>query len=346
MSTEEKSHQDNSNNPSEKIKENPKKSPTLEFSFLGGLVLGLIIIFVNLGALFTLLLFFNFLLDSKKYNFDKIGLTRLGKNKHFSLCGAFSCVDNWYYSFGANLAILLVLYFQEIVITSKWMKETFVKRALGDLFFYPKYLLRLFALFNICMSIMLYQPMNFEDFEIYPKLNLSEYFHPAFLFIPFIMGGYLIFSSLYYNLYLNDELGICLFIKILRGVPVKIEGDYLWGYGIYRRVRSPFRAGAMLIFFSLSPKWDLGRALYTIIFCFAMYIEGINDDRYYFEKYEEYRKYMKEVPCRFYDLSFITGKKKRINNEDQENVNNNNKNNKDEDDNKNKRRRNNKKKQE
>ena len=195
-----------------------------------------------------------------------------------------------------------MLLFQEVVISSKWVRLTFIKRALGDLVLYPKYIIRFMSLFNFCMLNMLYQPMNFEDFDIYPKLNLSDYFHPIFLLFPLFCGLYLIFSSLYFNLYLNDELGIFLFIKIIKNQPIERLGDYLYGYNIYGRIRSPFRAGIMLLLLSFSPKWDLGRGLYTLLFWFALYVEGVNDDRFYFERYDAYKEYIRQV---------ITGKRKK-----------------------------------
>ena len=161
------------------------------------------------------------------------------------------------------------------------------------------------------MLNMLYQPMNFEDLDIYPNINLSDYFHPVFLLFIMATGVYLIFSSLYYHIVLNDELGAQLLYKIIKGEPVEIAGDYLYGNKIYTKVRSPFRAGFMLLILGFSPKWDLGRLEYTLLLWFALYVEGVNDDRYYFEKYDAYKQYIKYVPCRFFDFSFITGKKQK-----------------------------------
>ena len=311
----------------------------------GAFFLGIILILINIGAIVTLIIYLNFLIDSSKYNLDKIGFTRLSKNQHFSLCGAFSCVDSWYPSFFLNFIILFVLLFQEVVISSKWMQLTFVKRAIGDLLYFPKYLIRLMTLFNFSMINMLYQPMNFRDLEIYPKVNLTEYFHPLFLLIPLFIGLYLIFSSLYFNLILNDELGFCLLYKIIRGQPLPKLGGYLYGNNIYQKVRSPFRAGIMIILLSFSPLWDIGRCLYTLLFWFALYVEAINDDRFYFERYDVYKEYIKLVPDRFFNLEFLTGKKKKkleednINGKEEEKNENENKENK-------RRRKNNKKKQE
>ena len=305
--------EENINNKSAQNNKNQqeKKNKLIYLDGLGGFFLLIVIILVNIAAIITLIIFLNFLIDSKKYNFDFIGLTRLGKNTHFSLCSIFSCIDSWYSSFIFNLIIFFILLFQEVVMSSKWVRLTFIKRAIGDMLFYPKYVIRFMTFFNFCMLHMLYQPMNFDDIEVYPKLYLTDYFHPIFLLIPLIAGLYLIFSSLYFNLYLNDELGIFLFIKIIKGHPIDRLGDFLYGYNIYGRIRSPFRGGMMLILLGFSPKWDLGRALYTTLFWFALYIEGINDDRYYFEKYDAYKEYLRQVPCRFFDLSFITGKRKK-----------------------------------
>ncbi len=301
----------NSNEKEEKQQEKKVKKNLMYVDGFSAFFLLILIILVNIGAIVTLIIYLNFLIDSKKYNFDKIGLTRLGKNKHFSLCSLYSCVDSWVSSFIFNCVLCFIMLFQEVVISSKWMRVTFIKRALGDLQLFPKYCIRFMGLFNFSMLNMLYQPMNFDDVDVYPKLYLTDYFHPAFLLIPLAAGLYLIFSSLYFNLYLNDELGIFLFLKIIKGEPIEKLGDYLYGYNIYGRIRSPFRAGVMLILLGFSPKWDLGRALYTTLFWFALYVEGVNDDRFYFEKYDAYKEYMRQVPCRFFDLSFITGQRRR-----------------------------------
>ena len=301
-------------------KDNKKpKKHLIYINGIGAFFLLIIIILINIGAIITLIIYLNFLIDSKKYNFDKIGLTRLGKNTHFSLCSLYSCVDSWYPSFIFNLIILTILLFQDVVMSSKWVRLTFIKRAMGDLLFYPKYIIRFMTLFNFSMLNMLYQPMNFQDIEVYPKLNLTEYFHPIFLLIPLFFGLYLICSSLHFNLILNDELGIILFIKIIKGEPIERLGDYMYGYNIYGKIRSPFRAGIMLILLSFSPIWDLGRCLYTLMFWFALYIEAVNDDRYYYEKYDDYKEYFRKVPNRFFDFSFITGKKvKKVQIEDEQ----------------------------
>jgi len=130
----------------EQNKQSKEKEELIYISGFSAFFLVILIILVNIDTLVTLIIYLNFLIDSKKYNFDKIGFTRLGKNKHFSLCGSFSCVDSWY-PFFFNLIIFFILFFQEVVISSKWMRHTFIKRAIGDLMFFPKYVIRFITLF-------------------------------------------------------------------------------------------------------------------------------------------------------------------------------------------------------
>ena len=150
-------------NPKEENENNKKEETLTGFT---AFFLAILILLIIIGSIITVIIYLNFLLNSKEYNFDKIGFTRLGKNKHFSLCGLYSCVDSWYSSFTFNSMIMLILFFQEVVMSSKWVRYTFIKRAMGDLLFYPKYIIRFLSLFNFCMINMLYQPMNFEDLDV------------------------------------------------------------------------------------------------------------------------------------------------------------------------------------
>ena len=53
-----------------------------------------------------------------------------------------------------------------------------------------------------------------------------------------------------------------------------MPSEYAYGEGIYFKVRNPFRAGIMILIFSINTKWDLGRIVYFCLFCLCMYIEG------------------------------------------------------------------------
>ena len=90
----------------EHTEEKKTKKNIIYFSGLGSFFLSIIIIGDIIGAIITIIIYLNFLIDSKKYNFDGIGLTRLGKNTHFSLCSIYSCVDSWYSSFIFNLVVV------------------------------------------------------------------------------------------------------------------------------------------------------------------------------------------------------------------------------------------------
>ena len=108
----------NENKQKEEKKEKERK---YYISGISGFFLSFLIILINIETIITIIIYLNFLIDSKKYNFDRIGLTRLGKNTHFSLCSLYSCVDSWLSSFIFNLIIFFVLFFQEVVISSKWI---------------------------------------------------------------------------------------------------------------------------------------------------------------------------------------------------------------------------------
>ena len=327
-----KAHQ-NTSNFSENSKE-PKKEaqqstnvsseesnyPSYSYSILNCTTLGLILIVCIFGSLFELVVFLNFNVDHPVYNLDFMNITRAGKNKVFSLCGVYSCIDNWYFSFFMNIAILFIIHVQEVVLNSKYIRRTFVKRAGNYLFYYPKYIFHLVNTFLRIMLHMLYQPMHYDKLSIYPQLDLREYFHPIFLVIPGVVGLYFIFTSLIFNLVYNDELGIFLLIKLIKGDKISNFGDFMYGGSIYKIVRSPFRAGFLIILFCLNPLWDLGRALYVFFFSLNMYIQGVNDDRYYFEQYEIYREYVREVPDRFFNFKFLLGEMTGRRNKRQEEI--------------------------
>ena len=64
----------------------------------------------------------------------------------------------------------------------------------------------------------------------------------------------------------------------------------------------------MMLF--INPRWDLGRIIYTGLFAFLMYAETVNEEKYFFVKFDSYKKYMQVVPYRFLNYSLIWNKKK------------------------------------
>lgn len=279
----------------------------MDYSYLNRFFLCFFILATLCAFIFQTLIFLNFNIDNSKYNIDKIGLTRLSKNVHFSLCTVYDCNETYIYSLIMNIIILSIMFFQEALISNKDMVKIFIKRANGDLIYYPKIFSKFLSCFILSMAHMLYQPMNFSHLDIYPKLDLDEYIRAIWFLLPITYSLYLIFSSIYFNLYLNDELNIFLFMQLITGKDIPMPSEYLYGEGIYYKVRSPFRAGMMVLLFSLNTKWDLGRIIYFSLFCLCMYIEGVGDDRYFFSK-ESYKKYLQNVPNRFYNFNFLENK--------------------------------------
>ena len=279
----------------------------MKYFFLNKFVLTLLILFTNAAYIVQIIIFFNFHIDSRNYNFDKIGLTRLGKNRHFSLCSLYECNTNMYFSLVTNFLVVSTMLFQQVICTTKDMKHTFTKRATSDMIYYPKFISRFVSAFTISMMHMLYQPMNFRHLDIYPKLDLSIHIRYIWFYILTIIGIVLVLSCSYFHIIKNDELGLVMIKKFITGEEIPKLSEYMYDKGIFNYIRSPFRAGMILIIIFINPQWDLGRLELVLLFIFAMYIEAVNDDRYFYTKHESYKNYMKRVKSRFFNLDSLIG---------------------------------------
>jgi hypothetical protein len=282
----------------------------MQYSSLNKIVITFFILFTNVTFIVQTIIFFNFHIDSTKYNFDKIGLTRLSKNRHFSLCSFYECNTNIYFSLITNLLVIFLLLFQEVIYTSKDMKHTFTKRATSDMIYYPKFISRFVSAFTISMMHMLYQPMNFRHLDIYPKLDLSKYIRIIWFYFLTCIGFILVLSSSYFHLIKNDELGLVMIKRFITGEEIPKLSEYMYDKGIFNYIRAPFRAGIILIVIFINPLWDLGRLELVLLFLFAMYVEAVNDDRYFYTKHDSYKKYMKKVKSRFFNIEYLIGIKK------------------------------------
>ena len=279
----------------------------MQYSFLNKFVLTLLILFTTAAYIVQIIIFFNFHIDSRIYNFDKIGLTRLSKNRHFSLCSFYECNTNVYFSLVTNFLVVSTMLFQQVICTTKDMKHTFTKRATSDMIYYPKFISRFVSAFTISMMHMLYQPMNFRHLDIYPKLDLSIYIRYIWFYILTFIGIVLVLSSSYFHIIKNDELGLVMIKKFITGEEIPKLSEYMYDKGIFNYIRSPFRAGMILIIIFINAQWDLGRLELVLLFIFAMYIEAVNDDRYFYTKHESYKNYMKRVKSRFFNLDSLIG---------------------------------------
>ena len=101
----------------------------MDYSYLNRFFLCFFIVITIFAYIFQLLIFLNFNIDNSQYNFDIIGLTRLSKNVHFSLCTIYDCNQNYIYSLIIDIIILSVMLFQEAIITNRDMVKIFIKRA-------------------------------------------------------------------------------------------------------------------------------------------------------------------------------------------------------------------------
>ena len=281
----------------------------MEYLFLTKFFLTITIIASHILFLILIVFFANFHIDHPKYNLDYFGITRLSKNPHFSLCSVFDCVDNMYYVIGGNIMILLVLFFQELIFVNKDIRKIFTKRCTSDLIYYPKLFSRIISSFSLIMSMMLFQPMRLSVFW---KMDLADTIRPFWFIIPFLIGLSQVIKSLYFNYITNDELGGKLLHILFKGGDVPLPSDYLYGRGIYEKLRSPFRGGVIIMMLSCNTKWDIGRIIYCTLFFICMYGEAANEDKYFFDKFDSYKKYVRLVPYRFLNYSMLVeGKKKK-----------------------------------
>jgi protein-S-isoprenylcysteine O-methyltransferase Ste14 len=214
-----------------------------------------------------------------------------------------------YFSLVTNFLVVSTMLFQQVICTTKDMKHTFTKRATSDMIYYPKFISRFVSAFTISMMHMLYQPMNFRHLDIYPKLDLSIHIRYIWFYILTIIGIVLVLSCSYFHIIKNDELGLVMIKKFITGEEIPKLSEYMYDKGIFNYIRSPFRAGMILIIIFINPQWDLGRLELVLLFIFAMYIEAVNDDRYFYTKHESYKKYMKKVKSRFFNFDYLIGLK-------------------------------------
>ena len=281
----------------------------MKYSCLSRFFLALTIIIVHLSFLALILILSNFIFDSEKYNFDFLKLTRVSKNFNFTLCTVLECERKFWFVIALNGMVTLILFFEELLVSSRDIQNIFIKRANHGLIYYPKFFAKFFSHFVLSMSVMLYQPMNyFSDYT----LDLSVYVRRIWFWIPFTYGLVQVmrtFSHLYID---DDELGGCLLMKLIRNEDIPLPKDYINETGIYQSIRSPFRGGVMIMLLFSNPRWDIGKLIYLGMFSFCMYAEAGNEEVYLFKKYEKYQKYVSLVKNRFFNFDFLLGEKSKV----------------------------------
>lgn len=301
------------NKPNSKIETNDNHSKTnvntmYEYSFIVRFIISLLALANHVLFILLILFYFNFHLDSKKYNLDYFGITRLSKNPHFTLCSVIDCRFSPFWLCSVNVIILIVLFTQEVIFTNKNIKSIFIKRCPSDFIYFPKLISRFISSLSLIMSLMLYQPTKYKwSFH----LDFSKYIRPIWFTFPFLIGLIQCLKSVIYLIGWNDKLCTKVMWNAIVGKGIPKLGEYIHGDGIYLKMRSPFRGGVIIMAFFINMKWDIGRVIYYLLFYFCLDVEAVNEDRYYFEKHQSYRKYMKEVKNLFFNVDSILNKPKQ-----------------------------------
>ena len=298
----EQSNKTNTNNT------NKTRNTMYNYSFAIRFIITVISLLNHVLFILLILFYFNFHLDSEKYNLDYFGITRLSKNPHFTLCSIIDCRFSPIWLCVVNIIILFVLFSQEVIFTNKNIKSIFIKRCPSDFIYFPKLISRFISSLSLLMSIMLYQPTTYEwSFHF----DFSNYIRSIWFTIPFLIGFIQCLKGAIYLIGWNDKLCTKLMWKALSNKGIPKLGEYIYGDGIYLKMRSPFRGGVVIMAFFINLKWNIGRVIYFGLFWFCLYVEAINEDRYYFERHESYRKYMKEVKMLFFNIDSVLNKSKK-----------------------------------
>ena len=67
--------------------------------------------------------------------------------------------------------------------------------------------------------------------------------------------------------------------KALSNKGIPRLGEYIYGDGIYLKMRSLFRGGVVIMTFFINLKLNIGRIIYFGLFWFCLYVEAINEDK-------------------------------------------------------------------
>ena len=275
------------------------------YSFIIRLIITVLSLLNHVLFIMLILFYFNFHLDSQTYNLDYFGITRLSKNPHFTLCSIIDCRFSPIWLSIVNIIILIVLFSQEVIFTNKNIKSIFIKRCPSDFIYLPRLISRFISSLSLIMSIMLYQPTTYEwSFHF----DFSNYIRPIWFSIPFLVGLIQCLKSVIYLIGWNDRLCTKVMWNAVVGKGIPKLGEYIYGDGIYLKMRSPFRGGVIIMALFINLKWNIGRVIYYGLFVFCLYVEAVNEDRYYFEKHESYRKYMKHVKRLFFNIDSVLNK--------------------------------------
>lgn len=270
----------------------------MKYGLLNRFILIMIIIAVHIAFISMIVILANFIIDSPAYSLDYFKLTRLSKNHHFSLCPVLECRQKYRMTIFLDVFMTLFVFCQSLIFTNKNLRQILLKNTYLSTNYYAIFFPKLIAYFSISMTAMLFQPTRHMG---YLEFDMSNYIPLCILYIPLTLGIFMMLTTLRFHYFLNDELGGCLLMKLMVNKDIMAPLVYLFGRDrIYHIIRSPFRSGAMIFFIFCNPRWEIGRMIYTALFCLSCYAECVNEEQYYSTNHKDYRYYMKSISNRFF----------------------------------------------
>lgn len=265
--------------------------------------IGLIFLLLSLHFIFFIMTIsmFNFFFDHPKYNFDFINFTRASYNNLFNSCTYLNCKSSYTTTIFIDISFTFILFFQSIFFISKSFRFSLFKYFSKSNSYFVIYTSKLIQFSSFAMSIFLFQPLNYvKPFVI----DLTNYLHSFWLYIPLFIGIAMIALTLSHHVIDNDELGTKLLFSLITNRDVEEPSEMLFGRNvIYHISRNPFRGGVMIVALFISPRWNLGKVIYAILFILTIIVESFNEEIFYYQNYSNYRMYYKSIKSRFYGMT-------------------------------------------
>lgn len=265
--------------------------------------IGLILLLISLHFIFFIMTIsgINFFFDHPKYNLDMINFTRASYNNLFNSCTYLNCKSTYTTTIFIDIGFTFILFFQSIFFISKSFRFTLFKYFSKSNSYFVIYTSKLIQFSSYTMSIFLFQPLDYVKPFIF---ELTDYIHSFWLYIPLFIGITMIILTISHHVIDNDELGTKLLFNLITNRDIEDPCEMLFGRNvIYNISRNPFRGGVMIVAVCISPRWNLGKLIYVLLFIASIIVESINEEIFYYQNFSNYRMYYKSIKSRFYGMT-------------------------------------------
>lgn len=263
----------------------------------------LIVVIVILNAMWLTLCVVgvNFYFDNENFNMDTMNIPRLSKNTLFNMCSFIECRKNYKTSLFINITMTTTLCFQSVFFINKHLRERIIDNYSSfNTQYFCIYIPKLISYFSYTMTMLLHQPLHAIH---HMHIDMTHYIRSQWFFIPLSVAVMMIVSSLQLHVGVNDELGWKLLVKLIRNDEVPLPEEAVIGKGeVFHVCRNPFRGGVVLLMVFANGRWDVGKVVHCGLVGIAIVVESMNEEVYYYQRFEFYKRYMRSVKRRFFGV--------------------------------------------